>query len=141
MVLDANEIEKIIPHRFPMLLIDRVDELEVGKRAKGVKNVSANDPFFQGHFPSKYVMPGVLIIEALAQMGAIAVLSHEKFKGKLAIFGGVKNAKFRRKVIPGDVLVLDSELIRTRGNFGFSKCIATVNGEVACECDILFTIE
>jgi 3-hydroxyacyl-[acyl-carrier-protein] dehydratase len=141
MILNSNDIQKIIPHRYPFLLIDRVDELEPGKRAKGVKCVTVNESHFLGHFPVQHVMPGVLIIEALAQMGAVAVLSSEDNKGKLALFGGVKNAKFRKKVIPGDVLVLDSELIKTKGPFGFSKGIATVNGEVVCECEIVFTVE
>lgn len=140
MVLSSNEIQKILPHRYPFFLVDRIDELEVGKRAKGVKNVSANEMHFLGHFPENHVMPGVLIIEALAQVGAVAVLSDEKNKGKIAYFAGIKNAKFRRKVVPGDQLVLDSELYKIKGPFGFSKCVATVNDEIACECEIMFTI-
>jgi 3-hydroxyacyl-[acyl-carrier-protein] dehydratase len=139
-MLDINQIQEIIPHRYPFLLIDRVDELEVGYRAKGIKCVSGNEDFFNGHFPQKKIMPGVLIIEALAQMGAVAVLSEEKYKNKLAIFAGIKNAKFRRPVVPGDTLVLDSRLIKVKGNFGISKAIATVDNEVACECEIMFTI-
>ena len=140
MSLNSNDIQKIIPHRFPFLLIDRVDELEIGRRAKGIKCISVNEPFFQGHFPQEHVMPGNLIVEALAQMGAVAVLTSEEYKGKIAFLAAVKNAKFRRKVIPGDVLVLDSELVKMRGNFGFSKCVATVDGEIACECEISFAI-
>lgn len=140
MVLSSNEIQKIIPHRYPFLLVDRIDELEVGKRAVGVKNVTANEMHFLGHFPDTHVMPGVLIIEALAQVGAVAVLASDKFKGKIAYFTGIKNAKFRRKVIPGDTLVLEAELNKIKGPFGFSTGIAKVNGEVACECEIMFTI-
>ncbi|MCK9470420.1 MAG: 3-hydroxyacyl-ACP dehydratase FabZ [Bacilli bacterium] len=140
MALTSNEIQKIIPHRYPFLLVDRIDELEVGFRAKGVKNVSANEMHFLGHFPENQVMPGVLIIESLAQVGAVAVLSDERFKGKIAYFTGIKNAKFRRKVIPGDTLVLESELYKFKGPFGFSKCVAKVNDEIACECEIMFTI-
>jgi 3-hydroxyacyl-[acyl-carrier-protein] dehydratase len=140
MVLSSSEIQKIIPHRYPFLLIDRIDELEVGKRAVGVKNVSANEMFFIGHFPENHVMPGVLMIEALAQVGAVAVLADEKFKGKIAYFTAIKNAKFRRKVVPGDCLVLEAELFKYKGPFGFSKGVAKVNNEIACECEIMFTI-
>lgn len=139
-MLTSNQIQEILPHRFPILLVDRIDELEVGFRAKGVKCVSVNEAYFNGHFPQKHVMPGVLIIEALAQTGAVAILSDEKMKGKLAFFAGIKSAKFRRQVIPGDVLVLDAELIKLKGAFGLSKGVATVNGEIACECEIIFTI-
>ncbi|HHW99919.1 MAG TPA: 3-hydroxyacyl-ACP dehydratase FabZ [Acholeplasmataceae bacterium] len=140
MVLSSDEIQKIIPHRYPFLLVDRVDELEVGKRAVGVKNVTANEMHFMGHFPGNQVMPGVLMIEALAQVGADAILADEKNKGKTAYFAGIKNAKFRRKVVPGDTLVLEAELTRIKGPFGLSTGIAKVNGEVACECEIMFTI-
>lgn len=140
MVLSSNEIQKILPHRYPFFLVDRIDELDVGRRAKGVKNVTANDWFFQGHFPEDHVMPGVLIIEALAQVGAVAVLSHEDHKGKIAYFTGIKNAKFRRKVVPGDVLVIESELKKMKGSFGISQGIAKVNGELACECEIMFSV-
>ncbi|HHU56317.1 MAG TPA: 3-hydroxyacyl-ACP dehydratase FabZ [Acholeplasmataceae bacterium] len=141
MLLTSNEIQKILPHRYPFLLIDRVDELEVGKRAVGVKCVSANEAHFMGHFPQKHVMPGVLIIEALAQVGAVSLLTAEENKGKLALFAGIKNAKFRRQVIPGDVLHLEAELIKQKGSIGISKGIARVNGEIACECEIIFAIE
>lgn len=139
-MLDSNQIQEIIPHRYPFLLIDRVDELVIGERAKGVKCVTVNEAHFNGHFPRKHVMPGVLIIEALAQMGAVAILSDDKHKGKIAFFAGIKSAKFRRQVVPGDVLVLDSRLIKLKSNFGLSKCIATVNDEIACECEIIFSI-
>lgn len=140
MVLSSNEIQKILPHKIPFLLVDRIDELEVGTRAVGVKNVSANELHFLGHFPEEHVMPGVLIIEALAQVGAVALLSSDANKGKIAYFTGIKNAKFRKKVIPGDTLVLESELTKVRGSFGFSTCVAKVNGEIVCECEIMFTI-
>lgn len=140
-MLLSSEIQKIIPHRYPFLLVDRIDELEVGKKAIGIKNVTANEAHFQGHFPENQIMPGVLIIEALAQVGAVAVLSDSRFKGKVAYFTGIKNAKFRRKVIPGDVLNLEAELYKFKGSFGFSRGIARVNGELVCECDIMFTID
>lgn len=140
MVLSSSDIQKIIPHRYPFLLIDRIDELEVGVRGKGVKNVTANEMHFLGHFPENPVMPGVLIIEACAQVGAVVVLAAEKFKGKTAYFTGIKNAKFRRKVVPGDTLVIETELTMFKGPFGFGKGIAKVNDEIACECDIAFTI-
>lgn len=140
MVLNSNQIQKIIPHRPPFLLVDRIDELEVGKRAVGTKAITAGDPVFLGHFPNEHVMPGVLIIEALAQVGAVALLAAERNKGKTAYFAGIRVAKFRRKVIPGDVLHLEAELIKFRGTFGTSKGIAKVGDDIACECEIIFTI-
>lgn len=140
MVLSSDDIQKIIPHRYPFLLVDRVDELEIGKRAVGIKNVTANEMHFVGHFPGNQVMPGVLMIEALAQVGAVAILACDNYKGKTAYFAGIKSAKFRRKVIPGDTLVLEAVLEKFKGSFGFSKGVAKVNGEVACECEIMFTI-
>ena len=118
MSLGIKEIEAILPHRHPFLLIDRIDELEPGMRAVGVKAVTFHEEFFAGHFPGEPVMPGVLILEALAQVGAVAILSVEENKGKTAFFGGVDNVRFRRKVVPGDVLTLTCEIIRTRGNVG-----------------------
>ena len=139
MILNSNDIQKILPHRYPFLLIDRIDELEVGKKAKGVKAVSANEMQFVGHFPEYHVFPGVLIIEAIAQIGAVALLSAEENKGKIAFLTGIKNAKFRRQVIPGDVMTLEAELIKVRGNFGYSKGTCKVGDEVACECEIVFS--
>lgn len=138
MLLDVNEIKKIIPHRYPFLLVDCIEELELGVKAVGYKNVTVNEPFFQGHFPQQPVMPGVLIIEALAQVGAVAVLSLEENKGKLAFFGGIKNAKFRKQVVPGDVLKLETEIIKCKGPMGVGKAVATVNGKVAAEAEISF---
>ena len=138
MLLDVNEIKKIIPHRYPFLLVDCIEELEPGVKAVGYKNVTVNEPFFQVHFPQQPVMPGVLIIEALAQVGAVAVLSLEENKGKLAFFGGIKNAKFRKQVVPGDVLKLETEIIKCKGPMGVGKAVATVNGKVAAEAEISF---
>lgn len=122
-MLTINEIKEIIPHRYPFLLVDKVDELEPGKRAVGYKSVTFNEYFFQGHFEQEPVMPGVLIIEALAQVGAIAVLSHEDYKGKMAYFGGINNAKFRKKVIPGDVLRLEVEMIKLKSRAGLERLL------------------
>ena|SRR3712207_1406958 len=140
MVLGIKEIQEIIPHRYPFLLVDRVEELEPGKRAVGYKNVTMNEYFFQGHFPEEPVMPGVLQIEALAQLGAIALLSMEEFKGKIAYFGGINKAKFRHKVVPGDVLKLEVEIIKMKGPAGIGKAIATVNGKKAAEAEIIFAV-
>lgn len=140
MLLNSNQIQEIIPHRYPFMLVDRVIELEEGVKATGIKNVTANEPFFQGHFPSEHVMPGVLIIEALAQVGAIAILKKEENRGKIAYFASINNCKFRRKVIPGDTLTLSIEIVKSRSNFGVGKAIATVDGAVACEAELSFMI-
>lgn len=140
MGLDINQIMEIIPHRFPMLLIDRVEEVEPGKKITGYKNVTINEPFFQGHYPGKPIMPGVLIIEALAQLGAVAILSMDEYKGKTPIFGSIKNAKFRKMVIPGDVLKLEVEMIKIKGPAGIGKAVATVDGKKAAEAEITFMI-
>ena len=140
-MLDINEIKKIIPHRYPFLLVDRIEEMEPGVKAVGYKNVTANEPFFQGHCPEYPVMPGVLLIEALAQVGAVAILSLEENKGKLAFFGGIKNAKFRKQVIPGDVVKLETEIIKCKGPMGVGKAIATVDGKMAAEAEISFMIQ
>jgi beta-hydroxyacyl-[acyl carrier protein] dehydratase FabZ len=139
-MLGIKEIQEIIPHRYPFLLVDKVEELEIGKRAVGYKNVTMNEYFFAGHFPEEPVMPGVLIIEALAQVGAISLLSVEEYKGKIAYFGGISKAKFRRKVIPGDVLRLEVEIIKMKGPIGVGKGIATVNGETAVEAELTFAV-
>ncbi len=137
-MLDITQIKEIIPHRYPFLLVDRILEVEEGKRAVGIKNVSANEEFFNGHFPEYPVMPGVLIVEALAQVGAVAVLMKEENKGKLAFFAGIDNCRFKRQVKPGDQLRLEVEMVRLRGSVGKGKAIATVDGEVACETEIMF---
>lgn len=141
MLLDIKEIKKIIPHRYPFLLVDCIEEMEPGVMAIGYKNVTANEPFFQGHFPEYPVMPGVLIIEALAQVGAVAILSLEENKGKLAFFGGIKSAKFRKQVIPGDRLKLETEIVKCKGPMGVGKATATVDGKLAAEAEITFMIQ
>lgn len=139
--MEIQEIQKIIPHRFPFLLIDKIVELEPGKRAVGIKNVTINEPFFQGHFPNYPVMPGVLIIEALAQVGAVAVLGMEENKGKIALFAGIDKLRIRRQVKPGDVLTLELELTRMRGSIGKGKGIAKVGEEVAVEGELMFAVQ
>lgn len=140
-MLDINEIKEIIPHRYPFLLIDKITEVEDGKRAVGLKNVTANEEFFNGHFPDYPVMPGVLIVEALAQVGAVAMLKPEENRGKLAFFAGIDNCRFKRQVKPGDQLRLEVEMIKVRGPMGKGKGIATVDGEVACETEIMFALK
>lgn len=138
--MDIKEIQKIIPHRYPFILVDRIEELEPGKSAKGYKNVSINDYFFQGHFPEEPVMPGVLIIEALAQVGAVALLSIEEFKGKIAYFGGINKARFKKRVIPGDRLDLEIEIIKRKGPLGIGAAKATVDGEVVAIAELTFAV-
>ena len=139
-MLDIKAIQEIIPHRYPFLLIDKIESLESGKSAVGYKNVTMNEYFFQGHFPQEPVMPGVLIVEALAQVGAVAILSEEKNKGKIAYFAGINNLKFRQKVVPGDVLRLEVEIIKVKGPIGIGKAIATVDGKKAVEGELTFAI-
>jgi 3-hydroxyacyl-[acyl-carrier-protein] dehydratase len=138
--LNIKQIQEIIPHRYPFLFVDKVEELEPGKRAVGYKNVTMNEYFFQGHFPTEPVLPGVIIIEALAQVGAVALLSMEDYKGKIVYFGGINKARFRKKVVPGDVLRLEVELIKMKGPVGIGKAVATVNGEKAAEAEITFAV-
>lgn len=139
--MDSKEIKETIPHRYPFLLVDQVTAVEEGKRVTGLKNVTINEPFFQGHFPEYPVMPGVLILEALAQTGAIAVLSLEANKGKIGFLAGVDKCRFKRQVKPGDQLHLEVEIIRVKGPIGKGKGTATVNGEIACEAEITFAIQ
>lgn len=138
MKLGPAEIRDLIPHRYPFLLVDRVEELEPGVRAVGIKNVTQNEPFFQGHFPDYPVMPGVLIVEAMAQVGAVGVMVNEEYRDKLALFAGIDNVRFRRQVIPGDVLTMEVEIERLKGRIGRGKGRATVDGEKACEADLMF---
>jgi len=140
MRLTQDEIKAIIPHRDPFLFIDEMIELESLKKGVGIKYVSPEEPFFQGHFPGKPVMPGVLIIESLAQVGAVILLSHPDYAGKIAYFTGISNAKFRKSVLPGDMLELHCELTKIRRGFGFGTAKAFVNGELACETDISFAV-
>ena len=140
-MLNIKEIMEILPHRAPFLLVDRIDELEPGKRAVGCKAVSYNEPFFAGHFPQEPVMPGVLICEALAQVGAVAILSCEENKGKIAYFGGINKARFRQKVVPGDVLTLEPELIKVKGPVGIGKAVAYKDGKVCTEAELTFMIQ
>lgn len=141
MELSNKEIMEILPHRYPFLLVDKVVDYEPGKWAEGIKCVSANEMQFLGHFPNEPVMPGVLIIEALAQVGAIVVLTEEENKGKLVFFGGIKNARFKKKVVPGDVLTMKCELIARKGPIGFGKAVALVDGKVAASAELTFAIE
>lgn len=139
--LDINQIMEILPHRYPFLLVDRITDLQIGKRAVGIKNVTMNEPFFQGHFPQYPVMPGVLIVEALAQVGGVAVLSVEENKGKLALFAGIDDFRFKEQVKPGDQLELEVELTRLRGSIGKGHAVARVGGKVVAEGDMLFAIQ
>jgi 3-hydroxyacyl-[acyl-carrier-protein] dehydratase len=140
-MLGIKEIMEILPHRYPFLLVDKLESLEPGIKAVGYKNVTINENFFQGHFPQQPVMPGVLIIEALAQVGAVAMLSLEEFKGKIGYFTGIDKAKFRKMVFPGDVLKLEVEIIKRKGPVGIGKAIATVDGKKACEAELSFIIQ
>lgn len=140
MELNSNEIQKILPHRYPFLLVDKITDYEPGKWAKGIKCVSVNEMQFCGHFPNMHVMPGVLIIEALAQVGAVSILTEDENLGKIALFGGIKNARFRQQVYPGDILNLECEIIIRKGPIGIGKAIATVNGKVAVAAELSFAV-
>ncbi|AUM67428.1 3-hydroxyacyl-[acyl-carrier-protein] dehydratase FabZ [Brevibacillus laterosporus] len=139
-MLDAVQIQEIIPHRYPFLLVDRIVEVEYGKRSVGLKNVTMNEPFFQGHFPGYPVMPGVLIVEALAQVGAVAILGKEENKGKLAFFAGIDNFRFKEQVKPGDTLLLEVVMTRVRGAVGKGNAVARVGEKVVAEGEIMFAI-
>lgn len=139
-VLNTKQIMEIIPHRQPFLLIDTIEELEAGKRAVGKKCVSYNEPYFSGHFPEEPVMPGVLIVEALAQVGAVAILSQPEFKGKIAYFGAINSAKFKGKVVPGDVLRLETEIIKMKGPIGVGSAKAYVDDRLVTQAELTFAI-
>lgn len=139
--LDIQAINKIIPHRYPFLFVDKVLVEEVGVKGIGYKNVTINEPFFQGHFPHFPVMPGVLIVEAMAQVGAVILLSHEKYKGKTPLFAGINKVRFKRKVVPGDTLRMEVKLTKIRGPIGVGEGKAYVDDEIACEGEFLFAIE
>jgi len=138
--LDSVAIRKIIPHRYPFLLVDRIIELTPGERAVGIKNVSANEPFFQGHFPEYPVMPGVLIVEAIAQVGAVAMLSLPELTGQIALFAGIEKVRFKRQVKPGDTVRLEVEMGKIRRSIGTGTGIATVDGEIACKGEFMFAL-
>lgn len=139
-MLDIKEIEKILPHRYPFLMIDRIDEIVPLQYAKGYKNITYNEEFFQGHFPDEPVMPGVLQIEAIAQVGACAILYHDDYKGKTAYFLSVNKAKFRKKVVPGDKLVIETRMTHFSNGRGIGEGKAYVDGEIACEAEVTFIV-
>ena len=139
-MLDVNQIMEIIPQRSPFLMIDEVEEYIPGESAIAYKNVCINEPFFQGHFPGNPIMPGVLIVEAMAQTGAVAVLSLEENKGKNALFGGIDKLKFKKQVVPGDVLKLEVKIIKRKGPIGVGEAIATVDGKLAAKGELTFAI-
>ncbi len=141
MELNSDQIQEILPHRYPFLLLDRVTDFEPGLWAKGIKCISANEMQFCGHFPGHQVMPGVLMVEALAQLGAIALLSIPENKGRIALFGGIRNARFRRQVTPGDVLEMECSITAMHGPVGMGKAVANVDGKVAVTAELTFAIQ
>jgi 3-hydroxyacyl-[acyl-carrier-protein] dehydratase len=137
-MLDIEQIRAFLPHRYPMLLVDRILEMEPGKRAVGLKNVSVNEDFFNGHFPGQAMMPGVLILEAMAQVGGVLMLSVPDHRSKIAVIGAIENAKFRKPVVPGDALITEVELIAQRRSFGKVKLTGRVNNEIVASCEMIF---
>ncbi len=139
-MLNNIDIQEIIPHRYPFLLVDKITEIEYGKKATGIKNVTVNEPFFQGHFPGSPIMPGVLIVEAMAQVGAVAILGMEEHKGKLAVFAGIDGLRFRRQVVPGDTLKMEVEMLYFKRGIGKAKAEAYVDNELAASGELTFAI-
>jgi 3-hydroxyacyl-[acyl-carrier-protein] dehydratase len=139
-MLDVEEIRGVLPHRYPFLLVDRILELEPGRRAVGLKNVTINEEFFQGHFPGHAVMPGVLLIEAMAQVGGVLLLTMSGNEGKLAYFGGMDRVRFRKRVLPGDTVVTEAELMKVRGSVGKIRCTASVGEETVAEGEFIFAL-
>ncbi|MCP3773177.1 3-hydroxyacyl-ACP dehydratase FabZ [Paenibacillus sp. MZ04-78.2] len=139
--MNANQILETLPHRYPLLLVDRIESVEEGQKAVGIKNVSINEPFFQGHFPGFPVMPGVLIVEAMAQVGGVAMLSVPDFKGKIAFLAGIDGARFRRQVVPGDQLRIEVSITKLKGVIGKGRGVAYVDGELAAEAELTFAIK
>lgn len=137
-MIDINEVKEMIQHRYPFLLIDKIVEIQAGIKAIGIKNVTINESFFNGHFPDYPVMPGVLIVEALAQVSAIAMLTKDEYKGRLGFLAGIDQCRFKHQVKPGDQLILEVDIIRIKGAFGKGKGKATVDGKLVCETEILF---
>ncbi len=140
MMMDINQIQGILQHRYPFLLVDRVLELEPGKRAVGLKNVTVNEAFFNGHFPGNPIMPGVLIIEAMAQVGGVLLLASTDNEGKLAFFAGIDKIRFRRPVLPGDQLVTEVTLLKTKGDIGRVAVVGRVDGQIVAEGEYLFAL-
>ena len=139
--LDVIEIKKILPHRFPMLLVDRILDLEPMKCAVCIKNISVNELQFLGHFPDNPIMPGVLLIEAMAQVGGVAMLYPPENRGKIAVFAKIDKVRFHKQVVPGDQVVTRAEVVKIHGNMGVIHCAGKVDGELACECDCFFAIQ
>jgi len=137
-MLDIEQIRTFLPHRYPMLLVDRILEIEPGRRAVGLKNVTINEDFFNGHFPGQAIMPGVLILEAMAQVGGVLMLSLPEYRNKLAVIGGIENVRFRKPVVPGDALVSEVEVVYFRKSFGKIKLTGRVDGEVVASCEMTF---
>ncbi|NYE57676.1 3-hydroxyacyl-ACP dehydratase FabZ [Carboxydothermus ferrireducens] len=139
-IKDVTEIMNILPHRYPFLLVDKILEVVPGEKAVGIKNVTINEPFFQGHFPGRPIMPGVLLLEAMAQVGAVAILTDERYAGKLPMFAGIDGARFRKPVLPGDQVVFEVGLLKIKGSLGKARGSGKVNGELVVEAEILFAL-